>query len=333
MDIWTLGLPLPVALAAVAVIGYLIGSRRRRIAQFDDATTRREVKRAETVVRELESVSQAVRRELATHHSSLLQFKDRVTELSGQQESEAWHQLCSEAETMLKPTLRLAGRVAHAYDEIRQQTNMLMTFTDARTDPLTGLSNRRALDEALRMQFALMSRYNKGFSIIIADVDHFQQVNQEWGHLYGDQMLQQIARLLDEQVRETDMVTRYGGEEFVIIMPETDLDGASLFGERICRTVEAKLSVTVSAGVASAVDGDNPRSIISRADSALYGAKSAGRNCVYRHTGNDIEPVAECCDLIDQDEPAGRVESPLAANDVPTPDNEGQMAKAQTPGT
>ena len=123
---------------------------------------------------------------------------------------------------MLKPTLKLASQLAAAYDEIRQQSNNLMTFTEVRTDPLTGVSNRRALDETLESMFAMMHRYEHPFSVVLVDIDYFKQINDEQGHLYGDRMLKAVARLLDDNVRDTDMVARYGGEEFVIVMPQTD---------------------------------------------------------------------------------------------------------------
>ena len=98
-----------------------------------------------------------------------------------------------------------------------------MTFTEVRTDPLTGVSNRRALDETLESMFAMMHRYEHPFSVVLLDIDNFKQINDEQGHLYGDRMLKAVSRLLDDNVRDTDMVARYGGEEFVIVMPQTTL--------------------------------------------------------------------------------------------------------------
>jgi diguanylate cyclase (GGDEF)-like protein len=194
---------------------------------------------------------------------------------------------------MLKPTLKLAAQLAAAYDEIRQQSNNLMTFTEVRTDPLTGVSNRRALDETLESMFAMMHRYEQPFSLVIVDIDYFKQLNDEQGHLYGDRMLKAVARLLDDNVRDTDMVTRYGGEEFVIVMPQTTLDGATIFSERLRRRVEAQLPLTVSGGVAAASEGDNAQTLLARADAALYSAKTAGRNRLYRHNGLTMQSASE----------------------------------------
>ena len=97
-----------------------------------------------------------------------------------------------------------------------------MSFTEVRTDPLTGVNNRRGLDDALSAQLALKGRYHSTFSLVMFDIDHFKQVNDQEGHLHGDKVLQELSRLFDECIRDTDMVARYGGEEFVVLMPQTD---------------------------------------------------------------------------------------------------------------
>jgi diguanylate cyclase len=162
-----------------------------------------------------------------------------------------------------------------------------------RTDPLTGVSNRRGLDDALASHFTMMTRYGTTFSLAIFDIDHFKKINDDEGHLHGDRILRELAGLLDNRVRETDMVARYGGEEFVVVMPQTDLEGASAFVDRLRVEVEQKMSLTISGGVATALDGDTQESLLARADRALYHAKTAGRNCVFQHTGENVEAVAE----------------------------------------
>jgi diguanylate cyclase (GGDEF)-like protein len=109
--------------------------------------------------------------------------------------------------------------------------------------------------------------------------------------LQGDRTLQAVARILDDSVRDTDIVARYGGEEFVVVMPQTTLENAGRFAERVRGMVEGDLGLTISGGVAMALDGDNSQTLLSRADAALYSGKAAGRNRIYRHTGADIEPV------------------------------------------
>ncbi len=286
---WTVQLPMPVALAAVATIGYLIGRSRRTQTESFELHHRRELKRAQHVAKELESIAESVRQHLAAHHASIIQFKDRMFALGSEKNEASWQELCKEAETMVRPTLKLATQLASAYDEIRQQTGYLMSFTEVRTDPLTGVSNRRALDEQLTSLFALLHRYETPFSIMILDIDHFKKINDEQGHLYGDSLLSAVARVLADTVRDTDIVTRYGGEEFVIVMPQTMLEGACIFANRLRERTELSLPLTMSAGVAAAIDGDNAETLLARADAALYGAKAAGRNRVFFHNGMRIQ--------------------------------------------
>ena len=283
----------PVALALVALVAYLVGRGKKRHHENDLTQARRDLKRAQTVARQLETITEQVRRSLAAHHASVARFKDRVYQLSGDDKEQGWEQLCAEAEEMLKPTLRLADQIAGAYDEIRQQSSELFTFTEQGRDPLTRIGNRKVLDEALESTFAMFHRYEQPFSVSIFDIDHFRQINEAQGNLQGDRILQNVARLIDESARDTDVVVRYGGEEFVVVMPHTELEGACIFSERLRSAVEDAVGVTVSGGVAQALDGDDAQSLIARADAALYGAKAAGRNCVYRHTGRDIECILE----------------------------------------
>ncbi|MGD9127391.1 MAG: GGDEF domain-containing protein, partial [Planctomycetia bacterium] len=163
--------------------------------------------------------------------------------------------------------------------------------TDARTDPLTSVGNRRALDEILANHMALHRRYGSDFSLAIFDVDFFKKINDEEGHLQGDRILQDLAQLLNCEVRQTDFVGRYGGEEFIVIMPGTALENAAGFAERLREIVEERLPITVSGGVASSLVGDSGELILARADLALYDAKGAGRNKVCRHDGEAIEVV------------------------------------------
>lgn len=293
LEIWDLHFPATVALAAVAVIGYLVG-RHQRVAAADnerqaEAQARRELKRAHVIARDLESITQDIRKSLARHHASIARFKNRVSELSSAKNEGAWKELCNEAEEILGPTMQLAGHIAQAYDRIRQQSSQLMTFTEVRTDALTGVSNRRAMDDTLQSLVAMKNRYQVDFSLVIIDIDHFKSINDERGHVAGDQVLQSVARMIDETARETDIVTRYGGEEFVVLMPQTDLTGAGVFSDRVRQLVEDKLAITVSAGIAAARDGETCEDILQRADTALYHAKSGGRNRVSRHDGHEVK--------------------------------------------
>ena len=289
MEISLIGLPLTVALAAVAALGYWIGRRQSRQAGASDAT-RRELKRAQAIVQDLEKIAHRIRRELALHHGSLATFRRRVGELACAPDGGDWRALCEEAERLLKPTQDLAMQLAHAYDGIRQQGSRLMTFSGQRCDPLTGLCNRQALDETLENYLTMHRRYGMLFSVAIFDLDQFKQFNERHGHAHGDRLLKQVASLLDQQARDTDIVCRFGGEEFIVVLPATELPGATTFAERMRATIERSTSLTLSAGVATVIDGDDAKTFLTRADSALYAAKAGGRNCVFCHNGEDAFP-------------------------------------------
>lgn len=290
VEITLIGLPFTVALAAVALIGYFAGRwQRPRLAKATD-TTRRELKRAQAIVHDLEKIAQRVRRELALHHANLATFKRRVGELSHSADAADWRLLCDEAERLLKPTQDLGMQLAHAYDGIRQQSSRLMTFTGQRCDPLTGLCNRQALDETLENYLTMHRRYGMLFSVVIFDLDHFKAFNDTHGHMHGDRLLKQVASLLDQHARETDVVTRSGGEEFIVVLPGTELPGATMFADRLRHTIERQTSLTVSGGAAMVAEGDDAKTFLTRADAALYAAKAAGRNCVFCHNGDQAYP-------------------------------------------
>jgi diguanylate cyclase (GGDEF)-like protein len=156
----------------------------------------------------------------------------------------------------------------------------------ARTDALTGLANRRTLHEALHREIARAERPGECLSLIMADLDHFKSVNDQYGHPAGDQALVRAAAVFGNQLRPYDLAARYGGEEFVLLLPGTSTAGAIAIAQRIRQEV-AKLEVsgcprqiTVSLGVASWIRGETPEEFVARADRALYNAKSIGRNCV-----------------------------------------------------
>jgi diguanylate cyclase (GGDEF)-like protein len=306
MELLLPGLPIPVALATVAVIGYLVGRFQRPRHPGPSDATRRELKRAQAIVTDLEKIAQRIRRELAMHHANLASFKRRVGEFSKSPEGADWQLLCDEAERLLKPTQDLAMQLAHAYDGIRQQSSRLMTFSGQRCDPLTGLCNRQALDETLENYLTMHRRYGMLFSIAIFDLDHFKAFNETHGHLHGDRLLKQVASLLDQHARDTDVVTRSGGEEFIVVLPGTELAGATMFAERMRYTVARTSSATVSAGVAMVAEGDDAKVFLTRADSALYAAKAAGRNTVYCHNGEDAFPAKSQDLMAEPTAPSGR---------------------------
>lgn len=153
------------------------------------------------------------------------------------------------------------------------------------TDRLTGIYNRMKLDEALAAEIQRCRRYDQALAIVLLDIDHFKRINDTYGHQAGDRALIDIARLLSEGSRETDVVGRWGGEEFMIVLPHTDLAGAGRLAEKMRTTIAAHEfsgigQQTASFGVAAYRIDDQPNDLVARADAALYEAKHAGRNRV-----------------------------------------------------
>lgn len=156
----------------------------------------------------------------------------------------------------------------------------------ARTDALTGLSNRRTLDEAFQREITRAARQHENLSLIMADLDHFKSINDQYGHLVGDQVLAYVGAIFIKQLRPYDLAARYGGEEFVLLLPGTSAEDAFGVAERLRKEVEqVKLpacprQITISLGVASWTPDETSEALVARADAALYNAKRGGRNRV-----------------------------------------------------
>lgn len=156
------------------------------------------------------------------------------------------------------------------------------------TDKLTGLYNRRKLDECLEYEIHRASRYQLPFAVVLLDMDHFKAVNDKYGHLVGDQVLQSLAKILNSNIRSVDILGRWGGEEFLIICPQATLPSAIELAEKLRKSVEEHTfpsvgTKTCSFGVASWAVGDNKDKLADKADRALYRAKER-RNCVVAET-------------------------------------------------
>jgi diguanylate cyclase (GGDEF)-like protein len=178
-------------------------------------------------------------------------------------------------------TLIFARTLAKQQQELRQAAN---------TDSLTGLANRRAVQQALESWQRQRSRYGVPATLLLIDLDHFKSVNDRGGHQAGDQLLIQVAEVLRRRARDTDMAGRWGGEEFILVLPHTRAGEAMVVAEALRNSVASEraetpmatdaVAVTTSIGVAELLLSDTPESWVARADAALYQAKAAGRNQV-----------------------------------------------------
>ncbi|BCM26279.1 GGDEF domain-containing protein [Methyloradius palustris] len=188
-------------------------------------------------------------------------------------------------------------KVKEAERQIYELTVKLDQISEvAHEDYLTGTLNRRGMDEALLREFSRAERYNIALSIAMMDIDHFKKINDTMGHTTGDQALSHLAGVIKKSLRTTDVIARYGGEEFIIILPNTEQEESITIVTRAQRELtknffmheNKRVLITFSAGVAERAPGEEPNSVIPRADAALYQAKQSGRNRVV-----GAPPIAE----------------------------------------
>ena len=177
---------------------------------------------------------------------------------------------------------KLEKKVFERTEELRQLTKNLEALS--LTDSLTNLPNRRAFDQRMAIEWQRTLRYGSPLSVMLLDIDHFKRFNDDFGHQTGDDVLAKVAELIAEAVRTTDFASRYGGEEFVVILPSSDVADALPIAERVCEQIAQykwdKRQVTVSIGVAHYHGQASIQELIEQADQALYRAKDEGRNRV-----------------------------------------------------
>jgi diguanylate cyclase (GGDEF)-like protein len=208
------------------------------------------------------------------------------------------YQLSSETDAMGEITLSrskrfieeeltiLEGLFSTLYFPLKNALAYRAAITAARKDPLTNTWNRAAMDETLAREIEISKRHNVPMSVLILDLDYFKSVNDRFGHSAGDLILKEAARLISETCRQTDLLFRYGGEEFLLVLNKTDHNGAQIIAERIRQRIEdhavqcgeSTIKVTTSIGLASCRNTDDTQTLIDRADKALYQAKISGRN-------------------------------------------------------
>ena len=201
-------------------------------------------------------------------------------------------ELLNETRSMIQKARVLLDRLNGSKQEIVSLRSELdVVRREAETDALTGIGNRKMLDRALAHEIEQSTTHGGPLSLLMIDIDHFKKFNDSYGHLMGDEVLKLFARVLRSRVKSTDVVTRYGGEEFAIVLPRTGLDGALAAAERVHGELAARSlrsldknvdygSITVSIGAAQYNTGETADRLIDRADKALYKAKVGGRNQV-----------------------------------------------------
>ena len=249
--------------------------------------------------RELAKVLRHIRSHVATNDAyakSLASAENRLAALpEAEQVRVIVSLLVAENERMRNDSAELKTKLLESQHQIQSLRSSLIEAEEVvLKDPLTGAGNRRQFDVTMERAVAECEQNDTHMTLIICDIDHFKRVNDAFGHQVGDELIKMFARVIEGSVRENDTVIRYGGEEFAIILPDTDRSVARSIAERIRWQFESKRltiretnqkvgRLTASFGVAQYHAGDDVSTLVQRADTKLYEAKSAGRNCVSVH--------------------------------------------------
>jgi diguanylate cyclase (GGDEF)-like protein len=229
------------------------------------------------------------------HHNQQVHEVDRQLETRGRdnQVNDLVNQLLKANQAVQSKLSETEGRLDKLSETIEHHAN------EARTDPLTGLTNRRAFEEEATERLTRFQQSEQTFSLLLLDIDHFKQINDTFGHQAGDEVLRGVGRILRDNLRGRDIVSRFGGEEFTVLLPTTSLQQAKVCGESIRETLaetefqlaDQSISITVSLGIAEVLPYEEMDSLVNRSDQAMYAAKHAGRNRSYWHDGTLVHPV------------------------------------------
>ncbi len=222
--------------------------------------------------------------------------RDMQASISALEHAEGKQEISTLLNIILATTHKLQNTVEDAHKEISSSQHMLdemrnelqETKRQLLLDPLTGARNRFGMDASLNQEVARARRSGSKFTLAMIDLDHFKQINDEYGHEVGDHALQYFSQLSNSVLRESDTLYRYGGEEFVVTLADTDIRGAIFMFGRLRQMLgkspmvhgSKKIKMTFSGGVASMRDDDDGTAMLSRADRALYQAKQQGRDRV-----------------------------------------------------
>jgi diguanylate cyclase len=272
------------------VVGYFLRRTRVRTQELD--TAHREQQTTLKVLVDLLQAIDQVSGDVASHDTEIRQTAQNVGRMRVSGEMESVKQVLLGQMTSLRSSnQRLQKDLACTRYRMEDQAQEIdRARHEARTDALTGVANRQALDEKLQLLLATFDRHQEPFVLLFLDMDHFKRINDAHGHPAGDQVLKRAGAWLRQWVRPGDFVARYGGDEFAVLLPHTDLAVGLEMAEMIRANTAAvasqltihgeQVSLSFSVGVAAAKANDNATSLISRADQSLYRSKDLGRNQV-----------------------------------------------------
>jgi diguanylate cyclase len=314
---------------ALAAVGLACGWWLRSRTPLPATANPDEVNRARQVLGQLREVAVSMAANVDQHSTRVQAINQELISSEGQ-ESEA---VVATVAKLIAANRDMQQQLNTAEGKLREQTLLVETReAEARTDPLTGLWNRRALDDEMPARTAAFQRDGRRFAFVLGDIDHFKRVNDTYGHPAGDEVLRGVARVLRGAARQQDMVVRYGGEEFAVLLSDAELPAATEIVERLREAVAAAsfqygdqtLKVTVSFGTANLLKGEQAGELIQRADDALYAAKKGGRNQTVWHDGQATQLVPK---LSAEPQPAAEVPHATEATQTES------VPSAETPRT
>lgn len=308
------------ALGAVQlVVGVALGMWLRRCDRADGERGRHEMMRAAMIAKRLQELVDEMSTSAHEHRTQLDEASQLLTSSDGQTDEAIAEMVVDVIGDIVRANQDLQSQLQTAEGRLEKQAMEIEThISRSLTDPLTGLPNRREFNERLEERMAVWKRRQEIFSLLMLDVDFFKKLNDEHGHVAGDQMLAVIAKAVRSAVRREDAVARYGGEEFAILLANTTLEQAAVVAEKVREAVSRavmkhnglEISSTVSGGLAAIGPNDTSESLIERADEAMYEAKAAGRNRTCVHDGSHIElssgPADRLVDFIQQKDTHGQ---------------------------
>ncbi len=290
-----------VAAVAIVVGWWIRGSGAGRMATSDGATdedVEAELARARRMIPVLQDLAVRISTDVDAHSHRVEEINRDLTSEHDDQASVVVDAVAN----LLESNREMQQQLASAKDKLQEQAREVKSHAQAaRTDALTQLANRRAFDDELARGEAQFRAGGATTSLVMIDVDHFKRFNDTHGHQAGDEVLQGVARVLRQSLREADFVARYGGEEFAIIQPGGLTAENEAHVEKVREAIEkarfrfgdANLQVTASFGLAQLNAGEDIASLIQRSDTALYAAKQAGRNRVCVHDGRLTRPLCK----------------------------------------
>ncbi len=230
---------------------------------------------------DLTELKQCIQSRLSTINQHLDRFK---------KENETRHEQMEHAmESMVNQIIKVESESNSLQKALEEQRNKAIK------DPLTGVSNRLAYEEFIQTEYRRWQRFQHGLTMIVWDIDHFKRVNDNFGHQAGDKALTIVAQLLKNRLRKVDYLARFGGEEFVSLLPETEIEPALMVANKLREAIaetefhfnDKRVPLTISCGLAQFREDDTPETVFQRADAALYQAKEAGRNCCKKEGETD----------------------------------------------